>query len=500
MKISDILNEINVISSYIPDDYLGKDIISLCHDSRRATPGSVFFCKTGAANDGHLFAPSAYENGARVFVAERELDLPKDAAVIITPSSNDALNLLALKFYGDPAKELKIVGITGTKGKTTVAISAYKIALANGINAGYIGTNGIYFANKRLKTVNTTPDTLELQRVLREMRNEGVTTVMLEVSSQALWQERTYGLEFDSCVFTNLYSDHVGGVEHPTMEHYRDSKKKLFSEYRTNRIIINSDSPAAQYMISGTNCNEIITTSTASDNSCDLFATDLKNFKKGVVPGVSFMLHSKGSAPIDVFMPVPGTYNVENGLLVIAICLSLGIDLKKAVSDLASVSVPGRFESIVLNSKPDSLFIIDYAHNGASLESVINALRQYEPERIICLFGSVGCRTQIRREELGKVAAALADVIIITSDNPDYEDPMDIIRDIRVAVGDTDKPVYQIADRRDAIKKAIEIAQKGDYILLAGKGHEEYQLIAGKRIPFSERLILDELDLSLQPI
>ena len=199
-------------------------------------------------------------------------------------------------------------------------------------------------------------------------------------------------------------------------------------------------------------------------------------------------------------MPVPGTYNVENGLLVIAICLSLGIDLEKAVSDLASVSVPGRFESIVLNSKPDSLFIIDYAHNGASLESVINALRQYEPERIICLFGSVGCRTQIRREELGKAAAALADVIIITSDNPDFEDPMDIIRDIRVAVGDTDKPVYQIADRRDAIKKAIEIAQKGDYILLAGKGHEEYQLIDGKRIPFSERLILEELDLSLQPI
>lgn len=500
MKITDIINEISVISSYIPKEIYDVSILSLCHDSRRAEPGSVFFCKTGSANDGHLFAASAYEKGARIFVAERELDLPSDAAVIITTNSNDALNILAIKFHNDPAKELKIVGITGTKGKTTVAISAYKIAIRNGINAGYIGTNGIYFADKRLETVNTTPDTLELQRILREMRNAGVTTVMLEVSSQALWHERTYGLEFDSCVFTNLYSDHVGGVEHPTIEHYRDSKKRLFEEYMTNRIIINSDSPAAQYMVSGSTCNEIITTSAESNESCDLFATDLQKFKKGVVPGVSFMLHSKCSSAKEVFMPVPGTYNVENALLIIAICTSLGIEIEKIVCDLASISVPGRFESVELASKPGALFIIDYAHNGASLESVINALRQYEPKRIICLFGSVGERTHIRRQELGKVAAALADVIIITSDNPNNEEPMNIMRDIRYAVGETDKPVYEITDREAAIKAAVEIAEDGDYILLAGKGHEEYQLVCGKRIPFSERKILGELDVAFQPI
>ena len=500
MKITDIINEISVISSYIPKDIHEMPILSLCHDSRRAEHGSVFFCKTGAENDGHLFAPSAYERGARIFVAERELDLPNDAAVIITESSNKALNRLAVKFYNDPTKELKIIAITGTKGKTTVAISAYKIAISNGINAGYIGTNGIYFAGKRFETVNTTPDTLELQRILREMRNAGVTTVMLEVSSQALWHERTYGLEFDSCVFTNLYSDHVGGVEHPTMEHYRDSKKRLFDEYKTNRIIINSDSPAAQYMINDSACDEIVTTSASSNESCDLFATDLKKFKKGVVPGVSFVLHSKNRSAKEVFMPVPGTYNVENGLLVIAICVSLGIEIDKVICDLSSISVPGRFESIELASKPGALFIIDYAHNGASLESVINALRKYEPKRIICLFGSVGERTQIRREELGKVASALADVIVVTSDNPNREEPMDIIRDIRLAIGNTDKPVYEIADREMAIKAVVDMAENGDYILLAGKGHEEYQLIDGKRIPFSERLILEELDVAFQPI
>ena len=500
MKITDIINEISVISSYIPIEMLECDILSLCHDSRRAAPTCAFFCKTGALTDGHLFAPNAYEKGARIFVAEHELDLPHDAAVIITPNTNTALNTLAVKFYNDPAKELKIIGITGTKGKTTVAISAYKIAVANGIKAGYIGTNGIYYCGKQLETVNTTPDTLELQKTLRDMRNEGVTTVMLEVSSQALWQDRTFGLEFDSCVFTNLYSDHVGGIEHPTEEHYRDSKKKLFEAYKTNRIIINSDSNVAEYMTKDTKCQKIIATSASGDGSCDLYATDVKQFRNVVVPGISFVLHSKVSGSFEVFMPVPGKYNVENALLILSICTSLGIDLENAICDLSTLSVPGRFESIELSSKPGALFIIDYAHNGASLESVIRALRDYSPKRVICLFGSVGGRTQGRRAELGRVAGNLADVLIITSDNPNNEDPMSVIRDIRDAVGNTDKPIYEIADRKEAIKKAHEIADDGDFILLAGKGHENYQLIQGKRIPFSERKILEELDLAYQPI
>jgi UDP-N-acetylmuramoyl-L-alanyl-D-glutamate--2,6-diaminopimelate ligase len=196
-------------------------------------------------------------------------------------------------------------------------------------------------------------------------------------------------------------------------------------------------------------------------------------------------------------MPSPGLYSVENGLLVISICLLLGIKMEHILRELARLSVPGRFEAVALKSKPDSLFIIDYAHNGASLKAVIDALREYEPSRIICLFGSVGGRTFGRREELGKVASENADVIIITSDNPNNENPMRVINDIREAVGETDKPVYMIPDREEAVMKVYELAESGDYILLAGKGHETYQLIMGERVPFSERRILELADLAI---
>lgn len=503
MKIKDILSEIDVISSYIPDAMNRRRILSLCHNSKYATPTCAFFCKAGALADGHLYAPHAYENGARIFIAERELDLPDDAAVIITPSSTAALNKLAVQFYNDPSKELKIIGVTGTKGKTSIAISAYKIAISAGIKAGYIGTNGIYYNGKTFETANTTPDVLELQKALREMANDGVSHVMLEISSQALWQERTYGLEFDTCVFTNLFNDHIGGYEHPTFEHYRDSKKKLFTDYKIKNAVINSDGGHAAYMISGTTAENIIATSAVGDTECSLYAQNVQRSMRGMTPGIFFELHSNNRALADTkkvynaFMPSPGLYSVENGLLIISICLLLGIKLERIIKELSSLSVPGRFEAVELKSKPNSLFVIDYAHNGASLKAVIDALREYEPRRIICLFGSVGGRTYGRRAELGRVAAENADVIIITSDNPNHEDPMNVIEDIRAAVGETEKPVYMIADREDAVIKAYELAEDGDFVLLAGKGHETYQLIMGERVPFSERKILELADFEI---
>lgn len=500
MKINDILNNIDVTSSHIPNETRKRVILSLCHDSRRATPTCAFFCKKGALSDGHEYAFHAYANGARIFIAERSLNIPDDAAVIITKSATDALNKLSVIFYGNPAKELKIVGITGTKGKTTVAISAYKIALSNGISAGYIGTNGIYYNGKQFETANTTPDVLELQKALREMKNDGVSTVMLEVSSQALWQNRIYGLEFESCVFTNLYRDHIGKFEHPDIEHYVSSKKKLFTDYPAKNIIASADSPYFEKMVEGIPCKNIITTSALGNENCTLIASDSIKIKNGIIPGISFNLCSsnknilKPGKHLDVFMSVPGLYSVENGLLTIAICLTLGIKLESIIKCLSTLCVPGRFETVRLNSKPNSLFIIDYAHNGASLEAVISSLREYDPKRIICLFGSVGGRTFERRAELGRVAERCADVLIITSDNPNNEDPSSIITDIRNAVGETDKPVYTIQDRKEAIEKAYEIADDGDYVLLTGKGHETYQLIMGKRMPFSEKMILQHLD------
>ena len=445
MKIQDIIQKIEVTSLYVPEELYRRTVLSLCHSSTSACPTCAFFCKRGAVTDGHDYAYAAYLNGARIFIAERELNLPPDAAVVITPNSASALAHVAVDFYGDPAKQMKLIGITGTKGKTTVAISLYNIASARGIACGYIGTNGIYYNGKQFETANTTPDVVQLQQTLAEMLSEGVKTVFIEVSSQALWQKRIYGLTFDTCVFTNLYTDHIGGVEHPTFEHYRDCKKLLFTSYPCQNIVINADCPYCDFMLDGISGKNVLKVSASGNEQCGIYAKSAIKLKSKNIPGVSFSCYVS-ERKHDVFIPMPGMHNVENALLILGVCKLIGIEVAKAVSLLASLSVSGRFETVQLNSKPDSLFIIDYAHNGASLTAVLKSLREYEPSRIICLFGSVGGRTYGRRRELGEAARDYADVLIITSDNPNREPPMSVINEINEAVGETDKPVYLIPD------------------------------------------------------
>ena len=494
MKITDIIDILDHVSLKIPDNMMRREIVYLCHNSRFASHTCLFFCKRGAAVDGHRYARAAYQNGARFFVVERDVDLPEDAAIIKVENSDAELKKLALEFYGHPADELKIIGITGTKGKTTVALSIYNIMSSCGYKMGYIGTNGVYYNGKIFETANTTPDCLELQRTLREMIDEGVTHVALEVSSQALWQERTYGLSFEACVFTNLYEDHIGGVEHPDMEHYRSCKRKLFTDYHTNAVIVNAESPDAEYMIEGVECRNIIKVSAAGNGGCDYFAENIIKYMNGTRPGVSFEMGGRSFDKRDAFIPIPGRYSVENGLLTAAVCTYLGLDLDTVVDKLSRLTVQGRFEAVDMDTRPSSLFVIDYAHNGASLKAVLNSLKEYEPRRIICLFGSVGGRTFGRRAELAYAARECADIIILTSDNPDSEQPMKILEDINQYLEGTDKTVYLIPDREKAIEKAYEIAGDGDFVLLAGKGHENYQLIKGTRVSFSERRVLERLD------
>lgn len=502
MRIEKIIRNLNYISLNVPEPLRGREIVSLCQNSRQAHPTCLFFCKRGALTDGHRYARHAYDNGARFFVVEREVDLPADAAIITVPDSSEALRHISPIFYGHPASNMRLIGITGTKGKTTVALSVYHVARSKGVNIGYIGTNGVIYGEHKYETANTTPDCLELQRTLREMCDCGVTDVVIEVSSQALWQKRTYGLQFDICAFTNLYEDHIGGVEHPDMEHYMNCKRLLLTDYSAKNIVINSDSDVAEHMLEGVSCENIVTTSAKGNDNCDLFARNPMKIKSGNQPGVSFELLSGNSSPItfeehgvEAFIPIPGLYSVENGLLTVAICSLMGIDQNAVVDELSRLSVSGRFETVQLESKPDSLFVIDYAHNGASLTAVLNSLREYDPKRIIVVFGSVGGRTFGRREELAKAAEKGADVIIITSDNPNNEDPMDVISEINSHITSKDTTVHLIPDRKDAIAKAYEIAEDGDIVLLAGKGHEDYQLIMGERVPFSERKILKKLDL-----
>ena len=493
MRLKELLSCIE-IKKYSSDSYPNIDVLCLCHDSRRATGSSVFVCKSGSVSDGHGYAAAAYSNGSRVFIAMRPLSLPDDALVCIVDDTDVALSALAQKFYNYPSRELKIIGVTGTKGKTTLALSVYDIATRYGIKMGYIGTNGVHFGNISEDTANTTPDVLELQRILREMADAGVQYVMLEVSSQALWQRRIDGLNFFTRVFTNLYLDHIGGVEHPTFEHYRDCKKSLFDEYYSEHTVINIDSPYAEYMVRDCVLSKILTVSAGGNKNAAIYAENINKIRLGSSLGIKFDCNGFAFSGEEIFIPSPGTYSAENALETIAVCLLMGIDRDFIVNSLKTLTIKGRCEAVPLMSKPDALFIIDYAHNGASLSSVLCALREYQPKRIICLFGSVGGRTFVRRRELAEAASADADIIIVTSDNPANEPPMSVIEDICSHLSECKKPVYTFEDREMAIRFAFEIAADGDFVLLAGKGHENYQLIRDRKVHFCEREILLDAD------
>ena len=292
MKLDLLIKSLKRRDLYIPDGFGNLDITSICHDSRRATPTSIFVCRKGSAFDGHTFAIGAYSNGARVFIVEHDIDVPKENSVIITVDScEEALTRLSRKFFDAPEDKMQLIGITGTKGKTTLALSLYTLLNENGIGCGYIGTNGVLFANEEYQTPNTTPDTYELHKYLRKMLDAGITSCVIEVSSQALWQNRVRGLKFKNCIFTNLYSDHIGGCEHPTMEHYKSCKRKLFTSYGAEAIIVNLDSPESEYMTHGACTDNIITTSAAGNENADIYAKNPRIAKNGVIPGVKFDLY-----------------------------------------------------------------------------------------------------------------------------------------------------------------------------------------------------------------
>lgn len=459
-------------------------------DSRKACRGCMFFCLVGKTVDGHDFAASAYRNGCRVFVCQRELPLPADACQIIVDDTRAALADLSALHYGHPEKEIRLIGITGTKGKTTTALLLRSMLESCGISTGYIGTNGVVYRNTRAITSNTTPESLDLYRYLADMLESGIRVCVLEISSQALWMQRTRGLVFDTVMFTNLSRDHIGGVEHPDFEHYRDSKRRLFTDYPTRAVLINRDDDAAAYMAEGATA-PVCTFGLTADVYGGLprwYAADIHPDSRRGRPGVAFDLY-RGGSPTGApwFLPMPGHFNVQNALGALAVvCERFGVAEEDARRALATAVAEGRFETITHPSLPGVTFVIDYAHNGVSLTSILDALRGYGPERLICLFGSVGGRTRERRRDLAEAAGPRCDLCILTSDNPAGEPPAAILDDIDNAFPEGSCPRVKIADREEAIHYAVSLAREGDIILLAGKGHENYQLISGVRHPYSE--------------
>ncbi len=456
-------------------------VSDIVYDSRRAAEGHMFVCLVVAVSDGHVYAGAAYDGGCRVFLVERELPLSPDALQIIVEDTRAALALASAAFFEYPARSLMVIGITGTKGKTTTASITADILNAGGINTAYIGTTGIVINGVRTPTKNTTPESYELHKAFRKMVESGVSAVVMEVSSQAVYMRRVVGIHFHIGVFTNLSPDHIGGAEHPTFEHYMECKAKMFANCRYG--IFNSDDTHYPEMVKFARS---INTTYGIDRDIphDVGADNIKILKRGNILGTSFTCHTVlGSSEYELRMP--GDFNVYNALAAISVAQRMQIPTEIIASALERATVRGRFE--IVDALPNAVCIVDYAHNEVSMRAALETVRRYQPTRLVVLFGSVGGRTKLRRAELGEVAATLSDFCIITSDNPDFEPPEEIIADIEKAVAAGSLGYVTFTDRRDAVRYAIENARDGDCILFAGKGHEDYQIVNGEYLHYDER-------------
>ncbi len=482
MNLADLFYPLGIS---IPEGHSELLIDSVEYDSRTCTDGALFVCLRGAFEDGHRYARDAYDRGCRAFVTEEPLDLPDDAAVILTDNTRRMLALASSELYGRPAEKLHLIGVTGTKGKTTTCHMIYTVLNAAGIPTGYVGSTGVMFSGVRSSTLRTTPESSDLNLYFHKMLAAGITTVVVEVSSQAIKNDRIYGLKFETCVYTNIAPDHIGEHEHPTFEDYRACKARLFSDHECELIIYNADDENAAYMLE--NAASLAAAVSIKDESAEYYGCNLEMWRDSGALGVDFSMRC-GDSEYHVRLKTPGDFSVYNALLTIGVCRCYSVPFEKIISALADASPIGRFE--VVDALPYATFIIDYAHNERSLREALTVLRGYGPSRLIVLVGCVGGRTFSRRAPVGSAISELADLCILTSDDPGFEDPMEIIHDILEGFGDRDTPFVCIPDRAEAIEYAVEEARPGDIILFAGKGHETFIVIEGENRPFSERALI----------
>ena len=467
------------------------EITAITDNTARAHQDTLFVCVRGARFDGHALAIHAYENGCRLFLAECPLSLPTDAQIFLVKSTRRALALLACRFYGNPSHSLSVIGITGTKGKTTTAALLSSLLTKSGIPSGYIGTNGICYGTCERDTANTTPDPLTLQKALFDMQRAGMRAAVIEVSSQALMQYRTLGIRFSAVLFTNLFPDHIGNNEHPTFEAYRDCKHTLFTDYDSPIAIWNADDRATAFMRTGCTAKRNLFVSCA-DPSADVFFSVPTPIRAQNLLGIRFTVKTPEESQT-ITLPLVGACNACNAALATAAasaCFSL--PLSRIADALSTCVVEGR--SRVMTLANGGTAVIDYAHNGESLSRILSALREYNPRRLLCLYGSVGERTQMRRGELARAAIKYADLSILTSDNPGCEDPERIIDEIATQYDRVGAIYLRCADRTRAIRLALDRTEAGDILLLAGKGHEKYQLVGKEKLPFCESDIIEDYE------
>ncbi len=501
-----------------------RDVI---YDSRKAEPGTVFVCMAGSNVDSHKFIPQVLEKGVRALVVEKELAgeeleaMPEDTIVIQVDNGRSALAHLSAARFGYPARKMTCIGVTGTKGKTTTTYMIKAILEAAGKKVGLIGTAGAVIGEHTYPTMNTTPESYELQRYFAQMAEEGCQYMIMEVSSQGLKMHRVDGIRFDYGLFTNISNDHIGPNEHADFAEYLYYKSQLLKICRVG--LINKDDEHYEAVMKcaaeggcgaaadgsidengrgaakGSSMEEnhgpagrIYTYSL--DTPADFMAKDIKYVSQPDFVGLDFQV--EGKYELEVRVNIPGRFNVYNALAAMAVCSFFDLPKDRVCHALEHLYVNGRME--IVHTSDRCTVIVDYAHNAVSMESLLLTLREYHPRRLVCVFGCGGNRSRDRRYSMGEIGGKLADFCILTADNSRYEKVEDILADIRGSIEKTGGAFIEIPDRREAIEYSIVHAQPGDMIAVIGKGHEDYQEINGVRYPFLDRQVIEEVVAKLE--
>lgn len=461
------------------------EVSEVVYDSRKVCEDCLFICIEGAKFDGHDYALEVAKK-AKVLVVSKEIEGLEDydVTVILVENTRYAMAFISAAYFGNPAEKMKIIGVTGTKGKTTTSYLVKSILENAGYKVGLIGTIEVIIGEEHISAVNTTPESYVLQSYFARMAEAGMDAVVMEVSSQGLMLHRSQGFIFDFGIFTNLEPDHIGPNEHESFEDYMRCKGMLFRQCKVG--IVNSDDKHCEQVIEGHTCK---IERFGMGEEADIRAEELKLMRKGDILGSGFRV--KGLMDFGAEIATPGRFSVYNALTAIAICRHFQVSVEDIQKALLAAKVKGRIEPVKVSD--EFTLLIDYAHNAMSLESLLTTLKEYEPRRLVCLFGCGGNRSKIRRYEMGEISGKLADLTVITSDNPRFEEPQDIIEDIKTGIGKTSGKYVEICDRKEAIRYVIEHGEAGDIIVLAGKGHEDYQEIKGVKYPMDERVLIAEI-------
>ncbi len=481
MKLSELFKDIKytLIKGNMEDEI--NDIV---YDSRKAKENTLFIAIVGNQNDGHDYIDSAIKNGSKAILISKDIDINEDVTVIKVDNTRKILSKLSMRLFKYPQNKMKTIAITGTKGKTTTSFMIKRILEEAGYKCGLIGTTGIYIGNKMYPSKNTTPESYETIKYMNEMVKNKMDFMVMEVSSQALKYDRVNDIIFDYGIFTNLTQDHIGENEHDSMEDYVSSKAKLFNQ--CNYGIFNIDDKYFYDMVQG---GDSTINTFGYDERADLRAISMKLLRDKGFIGIE--LETDGVVKDKFKISTPGKFSSYNAMAAIMVTNMLGIDIKYMKKALSNFAVKGRVEPVHVSD--DFTLLIDYAHNGVSTESILSTIRDYDPGRIVTIFGCGGNRSKDRRYEMGEMAGKYSDYCIITEDNNRFEEFDDIAKDILVGISKTKCEYTIIPDRKEAIKYAIVNGKKGDIIMLIGKGHEDYKEIKGVRYPFDERIIIKEI-------